>query len=213
MSASPFVLIDAGHRAIWNWPTTGHERAITSPGSRCTAGSQTQTPNTRRKYRSAFSSAATPLSAVIAGSHSPAVPRTPCGTMDGLIHPFLQCPVELLGFGCEDQHVAIGQPDILGPGRRGDGCAERAIRSSQRHARCRQDFGVPTSRNQRSEFRPASISRPRCRLLLRRRRSRIGGHLVWTIPLAPPSHPPPRFLGRPLPRGYVAPRPDTWVRE
>jgi hypothetical protein len=75
--------------------------------------------------------------------------------MNRLVHPLLESRVELLGLGREDQHVAIGQPHMLGPGRRGDRRVEGAVGRSQRHARDRQDFRVPTPCHQhRGNTRP-----------------------------------------------------------
>ena len=65
-----------------------------------------------------------------------------------LIHPLLQCRIELLGLGGKHQHIAISQPDILGPGRRGDRRSEGAVGCSQRDTRGGQDLGVPTAGNQ-----------------------------------------------------------------
>src|SRR6516162_7817268 len=65
-----------------------------------------------------------------------------------LIHPFLQGRIELLGFGGEDQQVALCQPDILGPRRRAERRAEVAAGRSQRYARARQDLGIATPSNQ-----------------------------------------------------------------
>jgi hypothetical protein len=68
--------------------------------------------------------------------------------MNRLIHPFLQCRVELLSFSRKDQHVAMGQPHMVGPGRRGDRRAKGTVGRSQRHARGRQDLSMPTPRHQ-----------------------------------------------------------------
>ena len=54
--------------------------------------------------------------------------------VDGLIDPFLQCRVELVGLRCEDQHVTWSQPDL--PGTSGDGHRhlERATGGAEQQA-------------------------------------------------------------------------------
>src|ERR1700733_8489325 len=52
--------------------------------------------------------------------------------MNRLIHPLLQCHVELLGLGREDQYVVSGQPQMLGARYRGDWSVESTVGRSER---------------------------------------------------------------------------------